>query len=81
MPEKEFTPEYIFLEEIQTRVLEINNYLKILNAVLTQEDEMYYLQVFMSKYFLIVSFKSSTVTLSRSPRYCSTSFKSSQTVI
>lgn len=46
MSEKEFTPKYIFLEEIQTRVLEINNYLKILNAVLTQEDEMYYLQDF-----------------------------------
>ena len=41
MPYDEFTPEYIFLEEIQTQVLEINNYLKILNAVLTQEDEMY----------------------------------------
>lgn len=47
MPQPEFTDEYAFVEEAHTRLLEINNFVKILNAVVLQNDETYYLQDFV----------------------------------
>ena len=47
MSDSEFTQEFLFLEEVQTKIIEINNYIKILSIVLTQEDELYYLQDFI----------------------------------
>ena len=48
MPEKEFTPEYIFVDGIITRIDEINNYVKILGIVALQDEESYYLQDFVN---------------------------------
>ncbi|PWL80557.1 hypothetical protein DBY21_01410 [Candidatus Gastranaerophilales bacterium] len=47
MPQPEFTDEYAFVEEAHTRLLEINNFVKILKAVVFQDDDVYYLQDFV----------------------------------
>ena len=47
MSQAEFTDEYAFVEEAHTRVLEINNFVKILKAVVFQDDDVYYLQDFV----------------------------------
>lgn len=44
----EFTPEYIFVDGIITRIDEINNYVKILGIVALQDEESYYLQDFVN---------------------------------
>ena len=44
----EFTPEYIFVDGIVTRIDEINNYVKILGIVALQDEESYYLQDFVN---------------------------------
>lgn len=48
MPNTELTEEFIFIEEVHTRVLELNSFVKILCSVVHQEDEFYYLQDFIS---------------------------------
>lgn len=47
MPQAEFTDEYAFVEEAHTRLIEINNFVKILKAVVFQDDDVYYLQDFV----------------------------------
>ena len=47
MSQAEFTDEYAFVEEAHTRLLEINNFVKILKAVVFQDDDVYYLQDFV----------------------------------
>lgn len=47
MSQAEFTDEYAFVEEAHTRLLEINNFVKILKAVIFQDDDAYYLQDFV----------------------------------
>lgn len=47
MSQAEFTDEYAFVEEAHTRLLEINNFVKILKAVVFQDDDAYYLQDFV----------------------------------
>lgn len=47
MPQPEFTDEYAFVDEAHTRLLEINNFVKILKAVVFQDDDVYYLQDFV----------------------------------
>ncbi len=47
MPQPEFTDEYAFVDEAHTRLLEINNFVKILQAVVFQDDDVYYLQDFV----------------------------------
>ena len=47
MSQSEFTDEYAFVEEAHTRLLEINNFVKILKAVVFQDDDVYYLQDFV----------------------------------
>lgn len=44
----EFTPEYIFVDGIISRIDEINNYVKILDIVALQDEESYYLQDFVN---------------------------------
>lgn len=44
----EFTPEFIFVDGIVTRIDEINNYVKILGIVALQDEESYYLQDFVN---------------------------------
>ena len=48
MSQAEFTDEYAFVEEAHTRLLEINNFVKILKAVVFQDDDVYYLQDFLN---------------------------------
>ena len=47
MSQAEFTDEYAFVEGAHTRLLEINNFVKILKAVVFQDDDVYYLQDFV----------------------------------
>lgn len=47
MSQAEFTDEYAFVEEAHTRLIEINNFVKILKAVVFQDDDVYYLQDFV----------------------------------
>ena len=47
MSQAEFTDEYAFVEEAHTRLLEINNFVKILKAVVFQDVDVYYLQDFV----------------------------------
>ena len=47
MSQAEFTDEYAFVEEAHTRLLEINNFVKILKAVVFQDDDVYYFDYFV----------------------------------
>ncbi len=51
MSNTEFSEEFIFIEEVHTRIEELNNYVKILCIVLQQHDEFYFLDDFVTLIF------------------------------